>query len=298
MKIVVATTFRDFKGTENDKIQYLFLENLKKQSFQNFTFAVTTFGEKNVARIVGDSLCEQSFIRETAVPAGSHFSLTDVLLTGMAAARGSKEPCIVVWCTCDVMLKEGFFQALVDHYRPGFAGIVHPNVLYHSVGDMNVGEGTLESLNDGIDLLFFDSEILEYARKEIEDYRFLDWGVFEWFLALIALRHAKERVNLLGVAKIGKIANDRKMTDESLQYFARCANMNREVLKRYIRDTGVLPNYKEAIGLKCHLRFKMEVAVPEYEEMIAKAKRERFCNWFFGKARGARCAVLRFFSNK
>lgn len=295
MKIVLATTFRDFKGTENDRIQHLFLENLKWQTFQDFTLAVTTFGEKNVERVVKETLGGRAFVRAVTVPAEYRFSLTDVVLTGMEAAKALGEPCLIVWCTCDVMLKEDFFQTLVDHYRAGLSGIVHPNVTYQSVEDMVVGKGELESLNNGIDLLFFDSSVLEAARREIETYRFFDWGVFEWFLALVAVRHAKERINLLGATKIGKIANNRKLTNESLLYFARCSKMNTEVLKKYVSDTGVLADYREAIGGVCHARFKMEVPVPGYEDMIERARRESFRKWFFGKIRGARCRILALF---
>lgn len=292
MKIVLATTFRDFKGTENDRIQYLFLENLKRQTFQNFTLAVTTFGEKNVERVVKENLGGQAFVRAVNLPAEYRFSLTDVVLTGMEAAIASIEPCIIIWCTCDVMLKEDFFQILIDHYRPGISGIVHPNVTYQSVGDMEVGKGELESLNEGIDLLFFDSPVLEAARKDIEAYRFFDWGVFEWFLALVAVRYAKERINLLGATKIGKITNNRKLTNESLLYFARCSKMNSKVLRKYVSDTGVLSSYREVGGRFCHARFNMEVPVPGHEDMIARAKHEAFRKWLLGKMCGARCRLL------
>ena len=35
-KILIATTFRNFNGSENDKIQRMFLNSLVNQSYKNF----------------------------------------------------------------------------------------------------------------------------------------------------------------------------------------------------------------------------------------------------------------------
>ena len=285
MKIVVATTFREFKGNDNDRIQYLFLENLKRQTFRDFILAVTTFGEKRVEGVVKEHLGNRAIVKEIAVPAEYRFSLTDVVLTGMDVAKQLQEDCVIVWCTCDVMLKSDFFQHIVDNYRPGLAGIVHPNMLYNTVEELECNRGTIESLGAGIDLLFFDAKVLEAARNEIKGYRFFGWGVFEWFLALVALRHATSRINLLGITSIGKIANNRKLTNESLRYFTKCATYNKGVIERYIRDTGVVTRYRDAVGLNCHLRYKLLVPISGYDDMIAKARQFNFCNWVWGKAR-------------
>lgn len=46
VKIILCTTFRDFKGTENDEIQYRFLDGIRQQTYQNYQVVTTTFGEK------------------------------------------------------------------------------------------------------------------------------------------------------------------------------------------------------------------------------------------------------------
>lgn len=295
MKIVLATTFRDFKGNDNDRIQYLFLEKLKEQTFGDFILAVTTFGEKRVADVVREQLGARVVVKDVERPNEFRFSLTDVVLTGMDVARQVQEECILIWSTCDVMLKRDFFQNLIENFKPGISGIVHPNILYNTVEEMKSDRGTIESLNDGIDLLFFDSQVLEAARNEIEEYRFLGWGVFEWFMALIALKYASSRINLLGITSIGKIANNRGLTNESLRYFGTCARYNKKVLERYIQDTGVVRRFDDAIGLNCHLRYDLMVPVPGYDDMLADARKHHFRNWLQGKIRGLRCRLYKFF---
>ncbi len=295
MKIVVATTFRDFKGNDNDRIQYLFLENLRKQTFKDFILAVTTFGEKRVADVVKEQLGMRVVVKNVDSPGDFRFSLTDVILTGMDVAKQLKDECVLVWCTCDVILKEDFLQKIVEFFKPGFAGIVHPNILYDTVEDMKCNRGTLESLNNGIDLLFFDIRVLETARLAIEEYRFLGWGVFEWFLGLVALKYATLRVNLLGATNIGKIANNRKLTNESLQYFAKCSWYNKKILEKYIHDTGLVKRIGDAIGLNCHLRYDLVVPVPGYDNMLAEAKKHHFRIWLLGKMRGLRCRLYKLF---
>lgn len=293
MKIIVATTFRDFKGTDNDRIQYAFLENLKKQTHADYKLAVTTFGEKNVERVVKEQIGDCAVIRNATVPADSRFSLTEVVLTGMNVARDCGDDCVIVWCTCDVIFMPDFFQTLIEHHIPGYAGIVHPNIIYASLEDYSLDKGHFEPLYEGIDLLFFDSKVLELARGDIEEYRFLDWGVFEWFLGLLAYRYATERINLCGVTTIGKVANNRKLTNESLLYFSRCCDKNKAVLKRYIHDTGIVPTYVAALGLNCHKRFKMLKPFDGYQEMLDQVHRLKL--WFFGKLRGLKCKILRLF---
>jgi len=298
MKIIIATTFRDFKGTDNDKIQHAFLENLKHQTYSDFQLVVTTFGEKQVERVVKEYLGDRVIVRNAIVPEGCRFSLTDVLLNGMDVAWNVAKPSILIWCTCDVMLRPEFFKVLIDNYRPNFAGIVHPNVIYATLENYENDMGRFESPADGIDFMFFDACVLELARRDIENYRFLDWGVFEWFLGLISLRYAEQRINLCGVTTIGKISNNRRLTDESLLYFGNCYKKNKPVLERYIYDTKIVRRYSEAIGLNCHLRYEMLKPIEGYQDMLKTIKRNQLKNWFFGKMRGFRCRVLRAFSNK
>ena len=47
-KIIVNTTFRDFTGGINDKMQINFIKSLKRQTMQDFILVVTIFGEHNV----------------------------------------------------------------------------------------------------------------------------------------------------------------------------------------------------------------------------------------------------------
>ena len=44
-RIIIATTFRDFIGNDNDKIQFAFLDSIKSQSYTNYELVVTKFKE-------------------------------------------------------------------------------------------------------------------------------------------------------------------------------------------------------------------------------------------------------------
>ena len=47
-KILVCVTFREFNGDENDRIQRLFLESIKEQTYKNYKIIATVYREKNV----------------------------------------------------------------------------------------------------------------------------------------------------------------------------------------------------------------------------------------------------------
>lgn len=92
VKIILCTTFRDFKGTENDEIQYRFLDGIRQQTYQNYQVVTTTFGEKKVKNIVDAYLKEKSIVKNIDIDPQYRFSLTDVVLNGIEVA----ETCLMI----------------------------------------------------------------------------------------------------------------------------------------------------------------------------------------------------------
>src|SRR5262245_3842408 len=105
-KIVIATTFRDFVGNDNDRVQMLFLESLKNQTYKNWELAVTVFNEKNVEATLRKE--EIPFTLHNSPPDGSYrYSHTDVLLNAIKS-QPSNEETILLWTTADVIYEPSF----------------------------------------------------------------------------------------------------------------------------------------------------------------------------------------------
>lgn len=239
MLIILCTTFRDFKGTENDIIQYKFLDSIKRQTYQNYKIVTTTFGEKKVKEVVDGYFGEKSIVRNVDVPPEYRFSLTDVVLSGVNELKQAADDAILVWCTCDIQFDKWFFQTLVNNYSKGISGIIHPNIIYNSLEDLEKRRGVVGSLEKGIDLLFFDKDTILKADKDIMKYRFYDWGVFEWFLVALAKKYASIHVNLFSQTKNKKVENNRQLTNESIEYFKRCIELNQPVFDNFIQESGL-----------------------------------------------------------
>lgn len=256
MKIIFCTTFRDFKGSANDQIQYMFLDNLKSQTYQDFILVTTTFGEKNVKSVVDEYFRERSIVFNSEMPANHRFSLSDVVLSGIKVAEELQEDSIIVWCTCDILLEKNFCEKLVSSYQKKACGIVHPNIIYPSLDALNKKDGVIGQLHKGIDILFFDSSVLIEAKQEIIDYRFYDWGVFEYFLVALSCAHSDALINLFSVSKVKKIVNDRVITKETADYFKKCLDQNFPVLEKYIKNRldGEINDY---IEYNAHLKYKV-----------------------------------------
>lgn len=294
MTIILCTTFRDFKGTDNDKIQYMFLDNIKNQSFQDFKIVTTTFGEKKVKDVVDGYFGSKSIVREVELPSNYRFSLSDVVLSGIEELKNTEGDCIFVWCTCDIQLEHTFFKTLVDNYTKDLSGIVHPNIIYDSLDSLKNNKGIVGSIAHGIDLLFFDKETILKAESDIKKYRFYDWGVFEWFLVAIGRRYSNNRINLFSQTKIKKIINNRELTNESKEYFKRCISINQPIFDSYILETRLSNNSWDYMCYNAHRQyhrtkptlfseyvewFSYFLATPEGQQKLSKYHMCRVANW-------------------
>jgi len=242
--IYVCTTFRDFSGTKNDEIQYSFLDSLKEQTNQNFKLIVTTFHEKNVEKVITEKFPNNSKIIQTNLEK-YRFSLSDVVQNGIDEALLEKN-ILVVWTTCDVVLQKNFTEVLESINSRDLFGICHPNIFDKKLG----------SLRKGIDLLFFNAEL--FREKEnynyIKDYRFYNWGIFEFFLSGVAKKVSNNRKNVILLTQIEKNVNDREIVNENEEYFIDSMNLNYPTLYKFQKNEFQNPIHLADL-FYCHTLF-------------------------------------------
>lgn len=253
-KIVVCTTLRDFNGTENDKIQKLFLKSIEDQTFKNFELIVTLYSEKNVEKEINKYSFVSKFYAEKAE--SCRYSLTPVLLNAVNELK--EDNGIILWTTCDIVFEKDFFENIVSHTPPNTIGTSHP----HIITCMNNGQFERlkqhgrRRLYSGFDLVFFDGAI--FKEKPILDilskYVFKDWGVFEHFLiALNEVLNDVNMVNLYEISKIKKIENDREITNESRRFFIESHARNSAVFDEFLYDYSLSKKYYDLAY--CHFKF-------------------------------------------
>ena len=159
----------------------------------------------------------------------------------------------MIWCTCDIELQNNYFQTLIDYYEIGITGITHPNFIYLQ----NSQKVTCGPLSYGIDIFFADTEILKSPNvyKDIKEYRFKDWGIFEQFLCALAKKHGKKRINTVNISNVTKHINDRTASDESSHFFVESLKRNRPVFDKFLLDNSLSIKFSNL--LFCHIQFKV-----------------------------------------
>lgn len=279
MKIIVCSTFRDFTGSSNDQLQYMFLDSIKKQTYTDFTFVATTFREQHVSEVITKYFDYKGVVIDTAIPEEYKFSLSDVIYNGIKIAEQIQESSIIVWCTCDIQLNPSFFQTIIDNFQPGTAGIIHPNINYSTYQDLLDRKGKVADLvTGGIDIMFFDSSILIKAKEDIIKYRFYDWGFFEYFLVELSTKYAKHRINLFSLSKIKKVMNDRCVTNESTTYFDNCTAINYPTLKKYVSDNKLHNGVDAIMQYRAHKLYSVINKDMFYQYILYKHKLNSFIN--------------------
>lgn len=255
-KIIVCTTFRDFKGNKNDEIQRLFLKSLESQKYTNFELVVTLFGEKEVEK----ELKKYNF--KSFVIGGDsknfRYSLTKVVVNAINYAEDNVgENYIVLWTTCDVVFDKTFLNTIIQNYKKNCIGTSHPHMVCSSVNDFNIGRCYAGRLFDGFDLIYFDSEFLKNKKvcNALKEYVYNDWGVFEHFLISLAeFSHKVVMINLYEEAKINKIENDRQLTNEPSQFLVESHNRNSLTFLEFLSQNDLSKNYFDLTY--CHLKFR------------------------------------------
>jgi hypothetical protein len=265
-RVVVCTTFRSFDGSPNDRIQREFLRGLAAQTESGWELVVTLFGETGVEEALRDAKVPFTTFEGTS---GEYkFSLTDVVTNGIACAdRNGPRSSVLLWTTCDVVFPPNLLAEIVRRFERGDSGTSHPHRIAPSFEDFAAGRVTdafphgplsPEKVNEGIDFVYFDADVFapgSRARAVLEEYRFVDWGLFEHFLVGIAQLYAARRLNLWATAPIVKIANDRAGGAETAAYFDRAWNRNYVPMRRFLDEHAL---GSELLQLhECHVQFEL-----------------------------------------
>ena len=232
-KIIITATFRDFNGNSNDKIQRLFLKSIKNQTNQNYLLAVTLFGEKNVTNVLTEE--KIPFITFQG-DAGEHrYSLTQVLLNGIKAAKENKDS-IILWTTCDVIFDPDFFEKIVAKTKSRTCGTSYPHLTYPSVDDYK-GKRNGHLLWYGIDSIFYSSDVFTEpaAEEALKKYPSEGWGHGDFFFTAFGLAFYENVINIRNYSKIQKIENDRNTAGETGTYFD-ADTKNTLVFRQFVKD--------------------------------------------------------------
>lgn len=280
-KIIVCTTFREFNQTKNDEIQFLFLESIKKQKYSNYLLVVTTFGEKNVKPVLQKKFGNKVLIVEETLKE-YRYSLTTVVLNGIKIAKEYKDS-VLIWCTCDIILKPDYFSIINNIYEKNIVGTTHPNLVAKTVADYRKKSISMAPLGKGFDLLFFATELLkqEEVIKIIQKYYFYEWGAFEHFLIGIALMYSDNLINLVNYSNIIKIENDREANHESKEFFEECSKRNMRLVLKCIRETN-MPRGIKSLEY-CHSKFKILKISPGWLNYIIAPEIKKIKYYIFHK---------------
>lgn len=237
--IVISTTFRDFTGGDNDKLQINFLRSLSRQTYQNFILVVSLFGEKNVENVVRKYLGNKSVFIDTIIHEGHRYSPTKTILNAIDYSIKINAD-ILFDCSGDIEMENNFLYSIVKQYRPMYSGISHPNIFveYSSSGKRLLSKG---QTTRGIDARFFDVNIFKNddAYNIIKNYTLYDWGGIEHLLFAVSFKYADSMINIYNLSKIIKTENDRKAVGESSEWIKKCRSYNNEILRRVALRIGI-----------------------------------------------------------
>ncbi|MEY8322740.1 hypothetical protein AALB47_02340 [Lachnospiraceae bacterium 54-11] len=230
-KIIITTTFRDFNGNINDKMQIQFLKSLKRQTYQNYVLVVTLFREKNVEATVKKILGEKAVFVCSTISSKYRYSPTKVIMSGIDYGKEAGAD-ILIDCSADIILQNNFLQTVVNYYSSMYCGISHPNIFYGINNKFEIVDKRVGECNRGIDIRFFDFSLI--ANKNVcrilKKYTLFDWGGIEHLLAVICMKYSKRMINIFDESKVIKFENDREASKESKEYITRSSQKNSKVL--------------------------------------------------------------------
>lgn len=232
-------TFRSFDGSTNDKIQRMFLQSVKDQTYQNFVMAVTIFGEKGVPEALEEA--NLSHLLHYAEPGDyKKFSLTQVLLNGIRVCKKQKEDCILLWINADNMLDPDYFERIASLRGEKIGGISYPHKQYRTIEDYKTKISATYGWY-GIDSAFFCRDVFDEKFIEaVKNYPNNDYLYFEAFIVAISAIFCKTRINLYPPG-YSTINNDYEAVNQTAQSTKTFGIKNIAELKRFMKDNN-LPN--------------------------------------------------------
>lgn len=244
-QIVISTTFRDFDGSPNDRMQMKFLYSLSRQTFQDFVLVVTVFNEKKVDRIVRKVLGNKATIIYDCGSDNYIFSLSKTFMNGVDYGLANHAR-ILVDCSSDIILQDNFLEVVNKRIKKCTAGISHPNIFRERMCDGRI-QYSYGKIGRGIDIRFYSLDL--FQNKHVYDLlnRFpsYDYGAgIERILCGMAIKYAKGRYNIFMESKVLKEENNREgQIGVETEFMRKGAERNIPVTERFIRSEHIPQKY-------------------------------------------------------
>lgn len=279
-KIIISTTFRDFDGSDNDKMQIGFLRSLKGQSFQDFILVVTIFKEERVEKIVKSILSSKAFIIHDSGSDKYRFSISKTFMNGVdyGLANGAS---ILVDCSSDIILQSNFLSVVNKRIGSGAAGISHPNVFYE--GNVKEKKYYYGKINQGIDVRFYSLDLFrkKNVHNLLERFPSYDYGAsVEMVLCGIAIKYAKKRYNIFMESKVLKRENDREgQVGIETEFMRAGCRKNLPIVRRFILNERIPEKYLDLPAI--NRAYKVTKLMWVYQLMFGK----QFLEYFSRKCR-------------
>ena len=134
-KIIVSCTFREFDGSENDEIQRLFLDSIKKQTHKDITLAVTNFREKTVRAVIEQSGLDYVFFQSDLDV--KFYSISETCYN--AASLLAPGDSILLHTSADHIFPPDFFATIVEHMPAEGSVTSFPQQIYDGVQAWKAG---------------------------------------------------------------------------------------------------------------------------------------------------------------
>lgn len=134
-QILISVTFREFNGDVNDKIQRVFLEGIRNQTYKNYKLIVTNFREKLVKKTLEESGLPFEF--HQSKQEGCWHSFTEVIANTLSYLEKGKH--IILWTNADNIFEPNFFEEIIKNFEPNSGGTSYPHLTYFSLEDFKKG---------------------------------------------------------------------------------------------------------------------------------------------------------------
>ena len=265
-KIIVNTTFRDFTGGINDKMQLNFIKSLKRQTMQDFILVVTIFGEHNVEDTIRPMLGDKCIFIYDELEGNYRFSLSKTFMNGVDYGLKNYAD-ILLDCSSDIILQRNFLEVVAKRCGKYEAGISHPNIFMEKT---KTGELAFKcgKISKGIDIRYFSLDIFKdkHVYSLMKKFPSYDYGAgIEKQMCCIGIKYAKRCSNISMESKVLKVENDRGGASGKKNSFMREGEKrNTPTVIRFMKSEGLSNDYMDLakinesyIPTKDYLKYKL-----------------------------------------